>query len=266
MLESGNLSFPDGKYFVDFEPTRNGSSLDITHHVEGVPLISRLVEERKAQYACIVSSPLSSYRKIHCSFDTQHTVEWNSDEIGEPPLFTPVVLCIQPDEILLDASRDGVHELWHGQKVALESGSRIVVGNVVQLESSIIHLLSLHADNSLSEGQFVIEPQTEPFRFHVNLHPDLHRFLRNRKNELGNNVMVHIVTACFARLQHDFAEDDGETGWKAHRNLRALSDFLDARELPHWSDDAFRPEKVATALHPLSFPREGMDSEQEESP
>ena len=128
MLESGNLSFPMGKYFVDFEPAENGSAFRITHHVEGTPLVSRLVAERKAQYACIVSSPLSSYRKIHLSSDSQHTVSWDANDIGEPPLFTPLVLCIRPDEIVLDSSRDGVHAIWNGQKVYLKAGSRIACG------------------------------------------------------------------------------------------------------------------------------------------
>ena len=266
MLESGNLSFPEGKYFVDFEPAENGSAFRITHHVEGTPLVSRLIAQRKAQYACIVSSPLSSYRNIHLSFDSQHTVDWDAHDIGEPPLFTPLVLCIRPDEIVLDSSRDGVHAIWNGQRVNLEAGSRIAVGNVVQLASSIVHLLSLHADDSLEEGQFAVEIETEPFRFRVKLHPDFHKFLRYRKSVVRDHVMVHIVTACLARLQHDFSEDDGDSGWESHRNLGALSELIKAEGLPHWTDEAFRPEKVATALYPLTIPSGGADSESEGAP
>ena len=266
MLESGNLSFPEGKYFVDFEPAENGSAFRITHHVEGTPLVSRLIAQRKAQYACIVSSPLSSYRNIHLSFDSQHTVDWDAHDIGEPPLFTPLVLCIRPDEIVLDSSRDGVHAIWNGQRVNLEAGSRIAVGNVVQLASSIVHLLSLHADDSFEEGQFAVEIETEPFRFRVKLHPDFHKFLRYRKSVVRDHVMVHIVTACLARLQHDFSEDDGDSGWGSHRNLGALSELIKAEGLPHWTDEAFRPEKVATALYPLTIPSGGADSESEGAP
>ena len=266
MLESGNLSFPQGKYFVDFEPSETGSAYRLTHYVEGTPLVSRLIAERKAKFACIVSSPLSSYRKIHLSFDSQHTVDWDADDIGEPPLFTPLVLCVRPNEIVLDSSRDGVHQIWDGQKVNLEAGSRIVVGNVVQLASSIVHLLTLHADDSLKEGQFVVEIETEPFRFRVNLHPELHRFLRYRASVVRDHVMVHIVTACLARLQQDFAEDDGDSGWASHRNLKALSEFIEAEGLPHWTDEAFRPERVATTLYPLTIPSGGTDDESEGAP
>ncbi len=260
MLESGNLSFPEGKYFVDFEPAKNGSAFRITHHVEGTPLVSRLIAERKAQYGCVVSSPLSSYRKTHLSFDSQHTVNWDAGDIGEPPLFTPLVVCIYADEIVLDSSRDGVHAIWNGQRVNFKAGSRIAVGNVVQLASSIVHLLSLHADDSMNAGQFAVEIETEPFRFRVNLHPDLHRFLRYPTSVVRDNVMVHIVTACLARLKQDFSEDDGESGWESHRALKAFSDYLETNELPHWTDETFRPEKVATALYPLTIPSAGGDS------
>ena len=260
-LESGNLSFPEGKYFVDFEPAENDTAFRITHHVEGTPLVSRLIAERKAQYGCVVSSPLSSYRKIHLSYDSQHTVNWEAEDIGEPPLFTPLVVCISSDDVVLDSSRDGVHAIWNGQRVNFKAGSRIAVGNVIQLASSIVHLLSLHADDNMKEGQFAVDIETEPFRFRVNLHPDLHRFLRYRTSVVRDHVMVHIVTACLARLQQDFSEDDGESGWESHRNLKAFSDYLEAKELAHWTDEAFRPEKVATALYPLTIPSGGGDSE-----
>ena len=66
--------------------------------------------------------------------------------------------------------------------------------------------------------------------------------------------MTHIVTACLARLQRDDTEDDGGSGWRSHRNLVALADYLQHRGLDHWSDEGFRPESVATAMYPLKLP------------
>ncbi len=256
MLESGNLSFPEGRYLLDFQPGGDRSSYVITHRIEGAPLISRLLEEQKARYACIVSSPISSYRETHTSKDARHEVRWNADDLGEAPLLTPAILSYEPQEMTLSTGRDGVHLIWDNQSVFLHKGSRLALGSVIQIESSILHLLSFHEDARLGEGQFAVERETEPFRFRVNLHPALHRFLRTPSGNFHHNLMTHIVTACFARLQRDDADDDGESGWRSHRNLVALADYLEHKGLDHWRDEGFRPEAVATALYPLKLPRD----------
>ena len=254
ILEMGNLSFPEGRYSLDFRPGEDRSSYNITHHITGAPLITRLLDSQQARYVCIVSSPISSYRSTHVSEDAQQEVRWDSDELGEPPMFTPMIVCTQAQAITLDASRDGVHRIWDKQKISLQKGSRLALGSVIQLESSILHLLSLHEDASLKDGQFVVEPESEPFRFRVNVSTRLHQYLRYRPGEHRSNIMTHIVTACLARLQRDHSDDDGETGWESHRNLKAFADFLEHEGHGHWTDDDFRPEKVATALYPHVLP------------
>ena len=107
MLESGNLSFPRARYRLELLPGEDRSSYTITHHIEGAPLISRLLESQQARYACIVSSPISAYRETHVSIDPRHTVVWDSDDLGEAPLFTPVIVCSEPLQLTLDAALDG---------------------------------------------------------------------------------------------------------------------------------------------------------------
>lgn len=265
ILESGNLSFPEGRYLLDIQPGEHRSSWEITHRIEGASLISMLLEEQKAWYSCIVSSPISSYRETHISRNSRHEVRWNADDLGEAPLFTPAILCSEAQVLTLSAGRDGVHPIWDNQEVILQKGSRLALGSVIQIESSILHLLSLHEDTRLGEGQFDVDCETEPFRFRVNLHPGLHRFLRYPGSDLRHNLMTHIVTACLARLQRDYADDDGDSGWRSHRNLIAFSDYLDHKGLDHWGDDSFNPEKVATALYPIRLsendPTEGDERE-----
>ena len=254
ILEAGNLSFPEGRYVLYFKAGEDCSSYTITHNITGAPLITRLLKEGQAKFACIVSSPISSYRKTHVAEAEQHEVGWDSNEVGEPPMFTPVVVCLEAQNITLDESRDGVHKIWDNQQIVLHKGSRLALGSVIQLESSILHLLSLHEDANLEHGQFVVEPESEPFRFRVNVGTKLHQFLRYRVGEHRSNIMTHIVTACLARLQVDYKNDDGEAGWKSHRNLKIFADYLYHRGLEHWSNDDFRPEKVATSLYPLVLP------------
>ena len=254
MLESGNLSFPKGRYLLDFHPGEDRSSYVIEHRIEGAALIERLLEAGRARYACIVSSPISSYRRTHLSSEARHEVGWNSDDLGDPPLFTPMILCVEPQTITVDADRDGVHRLWNKQQISLRKGSRLALGSVIQIQSSILQLLSLHEDALLEEGQFLVDVKEEPFRFHIRLSTGLHRFLRFPKDPIRNHIMTHIVTACLARLQKDYANDDGDTGWQSFRNLRALADYLEHKGHEHWSDPDFRPERVATALYPHVLP------------
>lgn len=258
ILESGNLSFPEGRYMVSLDREAGGYGFRLTHHLQGAPLLTRLIQEKKAKYVCIVSSPRSAYRNIHQSFDPQQEVACDIGDFGEPPLFTPAVLCVCDSDIDLDSERDGVHEIWNGCRVQFNVGSRLALGNVIQLEASITHLLSLHADDAQRKGGFAIHIEEEPFGFRANLHPELHRFARyGAAGPVKDHLMIHIVTACLARLQRDYSDgaaDDGEVVWESHRSLRALADHLSDRGLPHWADDDFRPEEVATALYPLSVP------------
>ena len=250
MLEAGNLSFPKGRYLLNFHPGEDRFSYVVKHRIEEAPLIARLIKSGHAQYACTVSSPISSYRQTHVSSDARHQVRWNIDELGEPPLFTPMILSVKPRTITLSASRDGVHKIWDKQKIKLQKGSRLALGSVIQFESSVLQLLSLHEDKHLEEGQFVVEVEEEPFRFRIRLSSELHKFLRFPKGAIRRHIMTHVVSACLARLQKDYGSDDGETGWQSFRNLRTLADHLEQKSHEHWSDPEFRPERVATALYP----------------
>ena len=265
MLESGNLSFPKGRYWLDFVPGEDRSSYRIMHRVEGAALINRLLDEQQARYACIVSSPVSGYRQTYVSETAEQEVRWDTEELGEPPLFTPTIVCWAPQEMKLSAKRDGVHSIWDKQVIALHKGSRLALGGVIQLQSSILQLLSIHQDDRLDDGQFDVEIESEPFRFRANVGANLYKCLRYQGGEIRRSIMTHIVTACLARLQHDCSEDDGESGWQSHRNLRAFADFLASNQHGHWTDDDFRPEKVATAIYPLVLPNSApADAEESE--
>ena len=259
VLEAGNISFPNGRYILKLEPGRDRASFVLSHRIEGAPLISRLLDEDRARYVCAVSSPISSYRRTHVSRTASQRIKWDQNDLGEPPLFTPMIVSVASCNLLLREKEDGVHCIWDAQEVAIERGSRLALGHVVQLRSSILQLLSLHEKQDLVDGEFYVDAETEQgFQFRVNLSPRLHQFLQvPRKDGIREHVMTHIVTACLALLQRDFQDDsEEEGGWRSHRNLVAFSDFLKRRDLPHWSDDDFRPEWVATKLHPHALPQE----------
>ena len=259
VLEAGNTSYPNGQYAVTFREGDDRSSFVLNHRIDGAGLIGRLLKEDKACYACAVSSPMSSYRQVHVSKQPSQRIAWDEDDLGEPPLFTPMIVSTESCALSLCEKRDGVHRIWDGQEVTIPKASRLALGHVIQLKSSILHLLSLHATKDLEEGEFFVDAETEHgFRFRVNLSPRLHQFLQvPDQNGIRNHVMTHVVTACLALLQRDFSEDSyADGGWRSHRNLRAFAAFLNTKDLPHWSDDEFRPEWVSTRLHPHGLPKE----------
>ena len=257
ILESGNLSFPKARYQLELIPGEDQSSFVITHRIEKATLITRLLELSKARYVCIVSSPRSGYRCTHVSNVPKHEIRWNINELGEPPLLTPAVVCWEPNQHLtLSTDQDDVHPIWDKQNINLKKGSRLALGNIIQLQSSFLHLLSIEPLDSLKEGQFRVEIESEPFRFRAKVNGKLYHYLSSHQgSETRSNIMTHIVSACLSRLQLDYREDkdDEDFGWKTHRNLKAFSDFLKENGHKDWEDQDFRPEEVATALYPLKF-------------
>lgn len=250
-LESGNTSFPSGRYVVRFDPGKDGSSFTLRHRIERAPLIENVIGEGLAQYVCTVAAPVSSYRVSHASKESTQVVAWRDDELGEPPMFTPMVVVTQRFERTLDRERDGVHDLWHGTTVTFEPGMRIALSDVILMHASMSSLLLFEMDEQLEEGQFYVEAAAdEGFRFRVHLERRLHRFLSEHRRDVQyGHIVTHIVSACFALLKSD-PHNDEEGGWESYRGLKALADQLESNGLPHWEAEDFSPERAATTLYP----------------
>ncbi len=251
VLEEGNLSYPAGKYIVGFEGRRGESGFELVHRVEDAALVSNLVGAGCARYGCIVSSPRSFFREIRLTDDSRQNISWDDADLGEPPLFTPVVFCARTVEVTLNAARHGVHRAWDGVTVVLKKGARLAMGHVFDLRSSVLQLIRIETDDDQKGNSFRVEAESEPFRFVVRAAPALHRHLRAAPaDRTRKNVLTHIVTACFALLQRRFADD--REGWD--RNLERLADLIEAKYPYCWDEDEFRPEAAATALYPHVLP------------
>lgn len=252
VLEEGNLSFPHGCYAIGFARGEDGPSFELVHRLEGAGLISRLLQQGRAQYGCVVSSPRSFYRRTHLSQLPRQRITWDTHLLGEPPLFTPMVLCTSSTELVLSADRDDVHSAWDGVSVKLDRGTRLALAHVFDLRSSVMQMIRMEADESLSGShRFQVQAQTEPFAFVVKASPSLHRFVRTAApgDPTRSNIMTHVVTACFSLLQRRFADSEE---WD--RNLERLAEHI-ATEYPHrWDEDDFQPEAAALALYPHTLP------------
>lgn len=252
VLEAGNGAFPQGAYSIDIEHEERGRSFTISHRIDGAELIQRWIGEGRAQFVCAVAAPVSAYRELHSSSEPSHLVRWVPDDMGSPPLFTPTIVSAGEIRCTLRARQDGVNALWDGRAVHLPKGARLAVGPAFSLRSGLLGLLDFRQEEDLAHGQFRVEASREGgFRFNVYLAPDLYRYLAaHRQVAPGWNIMTHIVSASLAKLQSGYSDDDGEEGWESYPNLISLADELERRELPHWADETFEPELVATGLYP----------------
>ena len=184
--------------------------------------------------------------------DAGQLVNWDPKDLGEHPMFTPMLVTREEISHIVDAETDGLNHIWHGKELLLPKGARVAVGPTFKLQSGISGMLDFNLDENLAPGQFWVEASSEDgFKFKVHLATDLYEHLRYHRQELiGSNIMAHIVSATFGILNRDYATDDEEEGWKSYHNLLGLAELLEEKGLGHWADDAFRPEQAATCLYP----------------
>ena len=260
VLESGNGSFENGVYSVVCEDKERGKSFFLEHEVQGAPLIEKWMQTDKLIFVCTVASPRSMYRALHKARAPKQAIEWEQENLGDFPTFTPMMVAQHEIRHVADSSADGLSRIWDGKDLLLPRGARVAVGPTFRFQTGISGLLDFNLDPTLESGRFRIEPSPDDgFKFKVYLAPDLYEYLRYRRDEAaGMNVMVHIVSAALACLQQHYSKDDGEEGWQSYPNLLGLADMLEQNGLLHWSLKDFRPEVVATALHPHKLPIESV--------
>ena len=259
VLEAGNDSFPNGSYTVTCVDKDRGKSFELRHKVHGAALIEQWLRQGKLNFVCAVASPRSMYRMLHKSDTPNQLIAWQQQDLGEYPMFTPMIVARESIQHTAAAAADGLNQIWDGRELLLPKGARIVVGPTFKFKSGISGILDFNLDDSLAPGRFRVQHSLDDgFKFKVHLAPDLYQHLKHRRNELaGENIMVHIVSAALSTLQREWSTDDDEEGWKSFRNLVGLADLLEQKSLRHWSDEDFQPELTATELYPHSLPMEG---------
>lgn len=256
-LEAGNMSFPNGNYTIVCEDKEPGQSFTLRHQVAGAPLLERWLDENKVAYICSVAAPRSMYRKLHKSDAPEQLIAWRQQDLGEPPMFTPMIVAREAIQHKAAAETDGLNPIWNGIELAIPKGGRIAIGSTFGFKSGIDGMLDFKEDKDLSDGTFKVTANTDgEFKFKVDLAPNLHRYLRHRRidDPAGTNIMVHIVSRAFGILQEDWDKDDGEEGWRSFRSLISLADKLEEKGVPHWADETFHPEYAATTLYPHILP------------
>ena len=261
VLEAGNGSYESGIYSVVCEDKEPGKSILLKHNIQGAPLIEKWMDSGKITFVCSVAAPRSMYRKLHASSTPQQVIEWARDDLGEFPMFTPMMVTQEEIQHTVDSEADGLSQIWSHKKLVLPKGARVAVGAIFKFQSGVNGLLDFSKDEDLSPGRFRVKDSSEDgFKFKVNLATNLYEHLLYKREEIaGANIMVHIVSAAFGILKRDYrdAENEDREGWKSYRNLVGLAELLQENNLGHWSDDDFNPEMAATGLYPHKLPTEG---------
>ena len=258
VVESGNGSFPDGAYTVVCEDKAVGKSFQLTHSVQGAGLVQKWIDAGLLKFVCGVASPISMYKRMHVSDAPEQLIEWDREDLGEYPLFTPMIVTGKAIKHVVDAEVDEVSHFWHGAELHLPKGARVANCSAFGFQTGITSLFTFHLDVNLSAGRFRVEPSSEDgFKFIVHLAKDLFDYLQYRRRDTdGANIMVHIVSAALAHLQRDYQDDDGDEGWRSYRNLVGLAEALEQKGLPGWWEENFAPEIVSTGLYPHILPTE----------
>ena len=259
VLEDGNLSYPEGQYHVSIV-TEGNVSVVVNHQLQGAPFIVRLLGEGKCKFGCLVSVPLTGYRKLELSKDSRQVVEWDIDVIGEPPMLRPIVVAVEEFTCKLDLN-DGVNEAWRDRSITFPKGARLALRGYLKAFSSLNQLLEVVKDVNLPSGSFEVQPCTEEgFYFKVKVATDLFGFIQDHGGyqQHRGSILSHVASRCFEILKqnygpsHDVNDDEGD--WRQFRNLLALSEYLEQNDLNIWDEDEFSPELVATRLYPHKLP------------
>lgn len=262
VLEAGNDSFPNGIYTVTCNDKETGKSFELRHELSGSTLIEKWLKQGKLTFVCTVAAPRSMYRVLHKSDSPEQLITWQQQDLGEYPMFTPMIVAKENIQHTVDIGSDGLNRIWDGRKLLIPRGARVAVGHTFKFKSGISGILDFNPDETLTPGRFRIQASHEDgFKFKVYLAADLYQHLRHHRDETaGKNIMVHVVSAALSILQREYSLDDEEEGegWQSHRNLLGLADLLEQNGLGHWSDDDFQSELVATGLYPHTIPTEGI--------
>lgn len=141
VLEPGNDGFPNGVYTVTCDDRDAGKSFRLLHEVQGAALIERWGQQGKLDYVCTVASPRSMYRTLHKSGTPEQLIAWQQQDLGEYPMFTPMIVTNQPIEHVAAAGADGLNEVWDGRELILPKGARIAVGPTFKFKSGISGIL-----------------------------------------------------------------------------------------------------------------------------
>ena len=258
-IEDGNLAFPQGEYDASFLISGENEGI-LKHKLEGAPFIQRLINQGKAEFACLVFAPSMGYRELQRTEtkNPRQKIHWHLEIVGKEqfPMLGPVILYVGDDSNYKLTEEDGVAPSWQNKEIYIPRGARLAKGRYLRQSTTILKLLSFNPDENMKPGSFTVTERTRGSRFYFSLdaHPDIFKLLQLEGNKLRDSIITHAISGCFNLLLKDTyrsSNEDDEERWRQYPDLVALSDYLIKQTGKDWNDPKFDPIKAATEIRPM---------------
>ena len=264
IMSPGGLDYADGHSYKTIQlndATIPNDSIGVLHKLRGDNLVSQMLIEQRARFACTVVSPTSAYRSVEVSgakpIRTSRGIELTqqlqivTDRFAYPVMFQPTVIASSVIDTVCADSSHGLDQLWLGQAIEFPVAATLAVEpfwNAKTVFQSILRLKRI-SDGSLKPGSFEVkETVEEGFYFLVEAEEGLFNGLRNPASfNHRNSIYSMALSQGLQILNQRFKEQET---WADYQNLRLLYQMLKAKNVPTWDEDDFKPNQVAAAFHP----------------
>lgn len=252
---------PECSYQTSDWTVNDGDIVSLRHHLSGDCLVSRLVKEGKAKFACIVVVKTTMYRRtfVHDSnrelfADQTFTIRRGMRTV-ETPKMLPVVVYLNADKAIIPAKTDGLDPLWRGRKFTLPKAAILAQDRWHEFIPGIGQLLKIKRADNLAPGQQmrvdIAQPDGGYFLVHVT--PALFDGIQGAaahgedKCHHRNSILTHALSVGFSQC----AKPDEETGLSSLENFQTIKRRLKALDIPAWDDeDEFDPCRAACVIYP----------------
>lgn len=228
----------------------------VEHRLSGGGLVASLVNDGRAKFACIVSVPMTMFRKVYRldgdgEVVAMQRIPCDEGELSGTPKLRPIVVCAEKIPPVTVVESHGLDPFYAGEHVQFPDGAIIADGGWQDFKGHG-DILRIRKGDGLEPGTFQVTiSEQDGFYFLVHAAPDLFRFLQNPngQNEYCMSVMTHAFSSGLSQLR-----DNAQlrANWENYQSLQILHRDLEARGLKTWEDPEFSPELAATTIHPYT--------------
>ena len=254
VLSEASICYVDGVSYRASVSRKQDGDIIVQHRLDGDSLVASLVNNGRAKFACIVSVPLTMFRKVYSldgegSAPTVQRIPCGEGDFSGTPMLRPVVVCTENIRPVPVADAHGLDPFYTGEQIRFPDGAIIADAGWQDFRGHG-DILRIRKDDTLAPGTFKVTiADGDEFHFVVWAAPDLFRFLEN-PNGRGDyclSIMTHAFSSGLAQLRSDPGQREN---WRNYQSLQILHRDLEERGLKTWEDDDFSPELVATTIHP----------------
>lgn len=262
MMAPGGLDYAEGhEYETKQIDEKDKNMIGVLHQIHGENLVSKLLKEGYAEFACTIVSPWCAYRHVEKASGTleqsdgtiqiKQQLNMSSDDFMHPVMFQPFVMT-NSEVIPFTAQKShGLDQLWMGREVRLPVAAIVALQpfwNAKTVLQSILRMKKV-SDENIAPGSFEVKAVGEQgFYFLVEVEESLFNGLRNPASfEHRNSIYSVALAQGLSILNEQYQEPED---WAEQQNLKLLYHMFRDRGIPTWDEENFRANQAAAAFHP----------------